>query len=47
MQAEADARRGRVADETAWSALLGRGTYPVRAVRVALVLWFAWQYWRR
>ena len=47
MQAEADAQRGRAADETDWSSLLGRGTNPVRAVLVALVLWFAWQYWRR
>ena len=47
MQAEADAQRGRAADETDWNSLLARGTNPIRAVLIALVLWFAWHYWRR
>ena len=47
MQAEADAQRGRGADPADWSSLLGRGTHPLRAVAIAIALWFAWQYWRR
>ena len=47
MQAEAEAQRGRSADETDWSSLFSRGTNPVRAVLIALALWFAWHYWRR
>ena len=48
MQAEAEAQRGRsAADETDWSSLFSRGTNPVRAVLIALALWFAWHYWRR
>jgi hypothetical protein len=47
MQAEADARRGRSDDDTDWSSLLGRGTNPARAVVIAVLLWLAWQYWRR
>jgi hypothetical protein len=47
MQAEADAQRGRGSDETDWSSLFSLGTNPIRAVLIALALWFVWQYWRR
>jgi hypothetical protein len=47
MEAEAEAQRGRGADETDWSALFSGGTNPIRAVLIALALWFAWHYWRR
>jgi predicted nucleic acid-binding Zn ribbon protein len=47
MQAEADERRGASGDDVDWSSLLSRGTNPVRAVLIALVLWFAWHFWRR
>ena len=29
-----------------WASLLRRGTNPVRAVLIALALWFAWYFWR-
>ena len=29
-----------------WSNLLGSGTNPVRAVLLALVIWFVWYFWR-
>jgi hypothetical protein len=49
MQAEADAQSGRRRESVdfEWGSLLGRGTNPVRAVLIALVVWFAWHYWRR
>lgn len=47
MQAEADAERGNGGGrEVDWSSLLGRGTNPVRAVLIALAIWFVWHYWR-
>jgi len=29
-----------------WSELLGRGTNPLRAVFIALAIWFVWYFWR-
>jgi predicted nucleic acid-binding Zn ribbon protein len=47
MQSEADAQRGnRAAPEVDWGSLLSRGTNPVRAVLIALAIWFVWHYWR-
>ena len=44
---EADARRNQgVDDEFEWSSLWSRKTNPVRAVLLALVIWFVWWYWR-
>ena len=47
MQAEVDAQRGRNRADVDWDSLLSRGTNPVRAVLIALVIWFVWHYWRR
>jgi hypothetical protein len=47
MQAEVDVRRGRDRGDVDWDSLLGRATNPVRAVLIALVIWFVWHYWRR
>lgn len=49
MEAEAAARRGhhRIGGEDwDWSELLGRGTNPLRAVFIALAIWFVWYFWR-
>lgn len=47
MEAEAAARRGehRLGDGLDWSDLLGRGTNPIRAVLIALAIWFVWYFW--
>lgn len=47
MEAEAAARRGdqRLGGELDWSDLLGRGTNPIRAVLIALAVWFVWYFW--
>jgi len=43
---EADARQqGR--DEPDWASMFGRGTNPVRAVFIALAIWFVWYFWPR
>ena len=47
---EADARQGRgreVEDEFDGSSLFSRGTNPVRAVFIALAIWFVWYFWPR
>lgn len=48
MEAEAAAQRGRhpIGEGWDWGDLLGRGTNPVRAVLLALVVWFVWYFWR-
>jgi len=48
MEAEAAAQRGhhRLDGDWDWSNLLGGGTNPVRAVLLALVIWFVWYFWR-
>jgi len=46
MQADAE-QRGRLDDEFSWGSLFSRGTNPVRAVLIALALWFAWYFWPR
>lgn len=48
MEAEAAAQRGhhRLDGDWDWSNLLGSGTNPVRAVLLALVIWFVWYFWR-
>lgn len=47
MEAEAAARRGepRFGEGLDWSDLLGRGTNPLRAVLIALLVWFLWYFW--
>jgi len=40
-------QNSRLDEEFDWGSLLRRGTNPVRAVMIALVVWFAWSYWRR
>ena len=46
---EASAREGRgsrsMDDEFEWGSLFSSGTNPVRAVLIALALWFAWYFW--
>jgi hypothetical protein len=47
---EADAnQRNRPADddELDWSSLFSRGTNPIRAVFIALAIWFVWYFWPR
>ncbi len=48
MEAEAAAQRGhhRFGDDWDWSSLFGRGTNPLRAVFIALAVWFVWRFWR-
>ncbi|MFT3664153.1 hypothetical protein [Piscinibacter sp.] len=49
MEAETDARRGRNrlgGEAWDWSDLLGGGTNPLRAVLIALLVWFVWYFWR-
>ncbi len=47
MQAEAAQRRGHgsLADGVDWGDLLGSGTNPLRAVLIALLVWFVWYFW--
>lgn len=45
MQAEADQRRGR-GDVGDWGDLFSSGTNPLRAVLLALAIWFVWYFWR-
>lgn len=40
-------RRGRFDADFDWGSLFSRGTNPVRAVFIALALWFAWYFWPR
>ena len=47
---EAETRRGQSTDWVAgddrdWTSLFSGGTNPVRAVLIALVIWFVWWYW--
>ena len=46
---EADANQGRRVgnDEPDWSSLFSRGTNPLRAVFIALAIWFVWYFWLR
>ena len=45
---QTDARQGgRLDDEFDWGSLLSPGTNPVRAVFIALVVWFVWYFWPR
>lgn len=45
MEAEAAQMRGRTADDFDWSSLLALKTNPLRAVLIALVIWFVWWTW--
>ena len=47
MQAEVDSRLGRSRGDYDWGSLFSSGTNPIRAVLLALVIWFVWHYWRR
>lgn len=40
-------QHSRLDEEFDWGSLFRRGTNPVRAVLIALVIWFAWGYWWR
>lgn len=45
---EADTRKnGRVDEDLDWGSLLSPGTNPVRAVFIALAIWFVWYFWPR
>lgn len=46
MEAEAAAQRGRhrFGEDFDWGDLLGRGTNPLRAVLIALLVWFVWYF---
>jgi Zn-finger nucleic acid-binding protein len=44
MEADA-AQRRRADDEFEWSSLFSRGTNPIRAVFIALAIWFVWFFW--
>ena len=45
---QAGAQRGRQRDDDFdWSSLFSSGTNPVRAVFIALAIWFAWYFWPR
>ena len=45
---QTDARQGsRLDEEFDWGSLLSPGTNPVRAVFIALVVWFVWYFWPR
>ena len=46
MQADAQ-KRSRVDDEFDWGSLFSSGTNPVRAVLIALAIWFVWYFWPR
>jgi predicted nucleic acid-binding Zn ribbon protein len=47
MEAEAAARRGEhgLGEGLDWGDLLGAGTNPLRAVLIALAIWFVWYFW--
>lgn len=47
MEADASQRDRRLDDEFDWSSLWGRGTNPIRAVFIALAIWFVWYFWPR
>ena len=47
MERDAQRDKGRADDDFEWGSLLQRGTNPVRAVLIALVIWFAWWFLRR
>jgi|BarGraIncu00222A_1022003.scaffolds.fasta_scaffold07602_3 predicted nucleic acid-binding Zn ribbon protein len=47
MEREARQERGHVDDDFEWSSLLSPGTNPVRAVLIALAVWFLWSLWHR
>ena len=42
MQAEVDAQRGRVVDETDWSDVFARGKVPLAVLAVAFIAWIGW-----
>jgi Zn-finger nucleic acid-binding protein/predicted nucleic acid-binding Zn ribbon protein len=45
MEAEARQQSGNAYDETDWRSLFSAETNPLRAVLLALVIWFVWWYW--
>ena len=49
MEAEVRARRGESSgdDEVGWRSLFSSGTNPLRAVFLALLIWFVWWFWPR
>jgi hypothetical protein len=47
MEASAQRRPEPVDEEFDWNSLFSRGTNPVRAVFIALAIWFAWYFWPR
>jgi hypothetical protein len=47
MEREARRETTQLDDEFEWASLFRRGTNPIRALLIALVLWFAWSFWHR
>ena len=47
LEAEARGRRGTGADDFDWGSLWSGNTNPLRAVLVALAIWFLWWFWPR
>ena len=47
MEASAQPRREPVDEDFDWGSLFSRGTNPVRAVFIALAIWFVWYFWPR
>jgi predicted nucleic acid-binding Zn ribbon protein len=45
MESEARQQLGGDGEETDWRALFGRKTNPLRAVLLALAIWFVWWFW--
>jgi hypothetical protein len=47
MEASGQRRPEPADEEFDWNSLFSRGTNPVRAVFIALAIWFAWYFWPR
>ena len=47
MEADANQRNRPADDEPDWSSLFSGGTNPIRAVFIALAIWFVWYFWPR
>jgi hypothetical protein len=47
MEKDASQRGQSAGDDVDWSSLFSRGTNPIRAVFIALAIWFVWYFWPR